>query len=161
MALLEVNNLKKYCDLDRILEILRKEKLVKPKQELTDITFYRPKSSKTCPEGYKGRVGIYEALPVTESIKVLIVKEATADQVQEQAQKEGMKPAEFSFKNALAVEEIHYGLYSKALQAVQAGNDLTTTPIYVCPVCGNTVEGSVPDQCPICNVPGERFFEVA
>ena len=78
-----------------------------------------------------------------------------------EAQAEGLKPAEFSFKNALAVEEIHYGLYSKALEAVKSGGDLTATPIYVCPVCGNTVEGSVPDTCPVCNVPGSKFFEVA
>ena len=78
-----------------------------------------------------------------------------------QAQEEGMKPAEFSFKNALAVEEIHHGLYSRALESVQAGNDLPATPIFVCAVCGNTVEGSVPDSCPICNVPGTRFSEIA
>ena len=77
-----------------------------------------------------------------------------------EAQTEGMKPAEFSFKNALAVEEIHHGLYSKALESVKAGVDLPDTSIYVCPVCGNTVEGSVPEQCPICNVPGERFVEI-
>ena len=78
-----------------------------------------------------------------------------------QAQEEGMKPAEFSFKNALAVEEIHHGLYSRALESVQAGNDLPATPIFVCAVCGNTVEGSVPDSCPICNVPASRFSEIA
>jgi rubrerythrin len=78
-----------------------------------------------------------------------------------EAQAEGMKPAEFSFKNALAVEEIHHGLYSKALTAAQAGGDLPATAIYVCPVCGNTVEGGVPESCPICNVPGSRFTEIA
>lgn len=78
-----------------------------------------------------------------------------------EAQAEGLNPAEFSFKNALAVEEIHYGLYSKALEAVKSGADLSATPIYVCPVCGNTVEGSVPDTCPVCNVPGSKFFEIA
>ena len=78
-----------------------------------------------------------------------------------EAQAEGMKPAEFSFRNALAVEEIHHGLYGKALAAVQAGDDLPAAAIYVCPVCGNTVEGSVPDQCPVCNVPGERFMQIA
>ena len=77
-----------------------------------------------------------------------------------EAQEEGLKPAEFSFKNALAVEEIHHGLYSKALDAVKNGNDLPATPIYVCPVCGNTVEGSIPDTCPVCNVPGSKFFEI-
>ena len=78
-----------------------------------------------------------------------------------QAQEEGIKPAEFSFKNALPVEEIHHGLYSKALEAVKGGSDLPATAIYVCPVCGNTVEGSAPDSCPICNVPGSKFIEIA
>ena len=77
-----------------------------------------------------------------------------------QAQEEGIKPAEFSFRNALAVEEIHYGLYSKALEAVKSGSDLFVTSIFICPVCGNTVEGNVPDSCPICNVPGSRFIEI-
>ena len=72
-----------------------------------------------------------------------------------------MKPAEFSFKNALAVEEIHHGLYSKALEAVKGGGDLPAAPIFVCPVCGNTVEGGVPDTCPVCNVPGSKFMEIA
>lgn len=87
----EIKNLRKYCDLDKILEIFRGEKLIKPKQSFKDIIFFRSKPSKACPEGYKGRIGIYEVLPVTESIKELIVKEATSDQIQEQAQKEGMR----------------------------------------------------------------------
>jgi rubrerythrin len=78
-----------------------------------------------------------------------------------EAQAEGVKPAEFSFKNALAVEEIHYGLYTKALEAVKGGSDMPATSICVCPVCGNTVEGSAPDTCPICNVPGTKFIEIA
>jgi rubrerythrin len=78
-----------------------------------------------------------------------------------EAQEEGMKPAEFSFKNALAVEEIHHGLYSKALAAVKGGSDMPATSIYVCPVCGNTVEGGAPDTCPICNVPGSKFIEIS
>jgi len=77
-----------------------------------------------------------------------------------EAQAEGNKAAEFSFKHALAVEEIHYGLYSKALAAVEAGSDLPATAIYICPVCGNTVEGGTPDKCPVCNVPGSRFIEI-
>jgi type IV pilus assembly protein PilB len=87
----EIKNLKKYCDLERILKILKEEKLIKSKQSLKDIPFYRPKPSKDCPDGYKGRIGIFEVLPVTETIKELIIKEATSDQIQEQAQKEGMR----------------------------------------------------------------------
>lgn len=78
----------------------------------------------------------------------------------QEAVAEGNKPAEVSFRNALAVEEIHYNLYGKALAAIEAGADLTAAAIYVCPVCGNTVEGSVPEKCPICNVPGSKFEEI-
>ena len=87
----EIKNLKKYCDLDIILKVLKEEKLIESKQTLKDIFFYRPKSSRDCLDGYKGRIGIYEVLSVTESIKELIVKEADADQIQKQAQKEGMR----------------------------------------------------------------------
>ena len=86
-----IKDLKKYCDLDKILKILLEEKLIKPKQTLKDIVFYKQKTSKECLEGYKGRVGIYEVLPVTETIKDLIIKKADSDQIQEQAQKEGMR----------------------------------------------------------------------
>ena len=87
----KLKNLARYCDLNRILEILREEKLVKPKQTFNKIPFFRPKPTKDCPEGYKGRIGIFEVLPVTETIKDLIVKQATSDHVQAQAQKEGMR----------------------------------------------------------------------
>ena len=77
-----------------------------------------------------------------------------------EAEKEGNRAAVASFRNALAVEKIHHGLYNGALESVAAGKDLPEGRIYVCPVCGNTVVGNVPDKCPICNVPGEKFFEV-
>jgi type IV pilus assembly protein PilB len=86
----EIKNLGKSCDLEKILQILTEEKLVKPKTTLKQIPFFRPKPTKECQEGYRGRVGIYEVLPVTETIKELIVKLATSDQIQAQAKKEGM-----------------------------------------------------------------------
>lgn len=76
------------------------------------------------------------------------------------ARDEGNKPAEVTFRNAMTVEEIHHGLYRQALAAVEAGNDLDSAPIYICPVCGNTVIGGVPDTCEVCGVPGSRFVEV-
>ncbi|MBZ9569859.1 type II/IV secretion system protein [Patescibacteria group bacterium] len=87
----ELKNLEKYCDLDRVLKVLREEKMIKPEQSLQDIEFYRPKASKECSDGYKGRIGIFEVLPITESIKELIVKRATSNQIQAQARKEGMR----------------------------------------------------------------------
>ena len=61
----------------------------------------------------------------------------------------------------MAVDEIHHNLYTEALKAVETGSDLPAQKIYVCPVCGNTVYGEPPEKCPICNVPKEKFFEVA
>jgi len=87
----EVKKLKKYCDPERILSILKEEKLIKQNQTLGNITFYRPKATKTSSDGYKGRIGIYEVLSVTETIKDLIIKSADTDQIQDQAKSEGMR----------------------------------------------------------------------
>ncbi|RLC35064.1 MAG: hypothetical protein DRZ76_01230 [Candidatus Nealsonbacteria bacterium] len=86
----DLKNISKYCDPERILKILKEEKIIKARETLKDIPFYRPKQSRECSEGYKGRIGIFEVLPVTESIKELITKSAASDQIRKQAQKEGM-----------------------------------------------------------------------
>lgn len=49
---------------------------------------------KGCPvcgfSGYKGRVGIFEVLPITPTIAEMIVKQASVDQIRIQARKEGV-----------------------------------------------------------------------
>jgi len=87
----EIKNLQKHCDLDRILKVLREEKIIKPKNTLKDVVFYKPTPSKSCPDGYKGRIGIFEVLNITETIKNLIVKGEDSDQIQNQAIQEGMR----------------------------------------------------------------------
>ena len=87
----ELKNLAKYCDLEKVLKVLKEEKVVRPRTTFKNIPFYRPKLSKEYLEGYKGRIGIFEVLNVTETIKELIVSRATTDRIQEQAQKEGMR----------------------------------------------------------------------
>jgi rubrerythrin len=77
-----------------------------------------------------------------------------------EAEAEDNKAAVMSFKNALVVEEIHHGMYSGALEAFEAGNDLPDGKIFVCPICGNTVCGEAPDKCPVCSAPKDKFFEV-
>jgi len=86
----QIEQISKYCDLKRMEQILKKEGLLKNKDSLKDATFFRPAPTKACPEGYKGRIGIFEVLPVTESIKKLITQNATSDEIQERAEKEGM-----------------------------------------------------------------------
>ncbi|MBC7230528.1 MAG: rubrerythrin family protein [Actinobacteria bacterium] len=72
----------------------------------------------------------------------------------EEAKAEGNDPAYISFANANAVEEIHAGLYQKALDNLGSNEE---TVYYVCQVCGNTVEGEAPEKCPICGAPRKMF----
>lgn len=44
-----------------------------------------------CNGGYKGRVGIYQVMPVTDAISRLIMKNGTAHDIADQAKKEGVK----------------------------------------------------------------------
>jgi rubrerythrin len=78
-----------------------------------------------------------------------------------EAEKEGNKGALMSFKYAMAVEEVHHGLYSKALEAVKSGKDLAPAKIWICPTCGNTFSGEAPDKCPVCSVDRKKFVEIA
>jgi rubrerythrin len=77
----------------------------------------------------------------------------------EVAKEEGNKKAVWSFDVANKVEKIHAGLFSKAIQAL-ADKKVATTDYYVCEVCGNTVEGSAPDVCPICGAPKQKFKKI-
>ncbi len=63
------------------------------------------------------------------------------------AQAEGKKAAQNSLTYAYEVEKIHAALYKKALEALGKNEEVD---YYVCQICGNTVEGEPPDQCPIC-----------
>ncbi len=76
------------------------------------------------------------------------------------AEKDGKKGAKVSFKRANQVEEVHAGLYKKALESVKAGKDLEKEDLFVCQVCGNTVEGKAPEICPICGAPEQQFKEI-
>ncbi len=86
----EIRSLSAEIDFDRILALLKQEKVVAQNAALEKITWARPKKSEECPDGYKGRIGIHEVLEVTETIKELIVKNATSDDIEKQARKEGM-----------------------------------------------------------------------
>ena len=78
----------------------------------------------------------------------------------EEAEKEGNKAAVSSFRNAMAVEQIHHGLYLEALESVKKGADPGQRRIFVCQVCGNTVYDEAPQKCPICGAPKKMFKEI-
>ena len=54
------------------------------------ITVYAPVGCNSCNDGYKGRVGIYQVLPVTDAIGRIIMEGGNALQIAEQAAKEGV-----------------------------------------------------------------------
>jgi len=77
------------------------------------------------------------------------------------ARQENDKQAAWSFDVANKVEQIHANLYAKAIQAQEVRKDLPNAGYYVCGVCGNTVEVSPPEICPICGAPKNKFIKVA
>ena len=86
---IEVADIKKKIDLDRVLVALKEENIVGPKDDWKTIPFYRPKPDAENEDGYHGRIGIHEVLKISPAIKELIMK-GTADDIETQAKKEGM-----------------------------------------------------------------------
>lgn len=87
----ELKDLQRHCDLERVLQFLKEEKSIDEKATIKDIVFYKAKPSSESVDGYKGRLGIFEILPVTDAIKNLIVKKANSDEITACAVKEGMR----------------------------------------------------------------------
>jgi type IV pilus assembly protein PilB len=71
-----------------------KEALLKEGFTETDVAagikVFAPKGCSSCTDGYKGRVGIYQVLPVTESIARIILALGSAVDISQQAAKEGV-----------------------------------------------------------------------
>jgi len=84
----EKTQLAKHADLDAILDSLKEEQVVKSSATWNGIPFRRPKDG--AEDQFKGRTGIHEVLPVSDTIKSMIMANKTADEIEEQARKEGM-----------------------------------------------------------------------
>ena len=54
------------------------------------ITLYKPAGCDECSNGYKGRVGLYEMLSMSENIATLIMEGGNSLQIAEMAIQEGM-----------------------------------------------------------------------
>ncbi len=73
-----------------------------PKKALLDAGFrpdeldgswihYRPVGCSACNNGYKGRVGIYQVMPISEEIQRIILRDGSALDISKQAQAEGVR----------------------------------------------------------------------
>jgi type IV pilus assembly protein PilB len=56
----------------------------------TEFKIYKPVGCSQCTDGYKGRVGLYEVLPVTEAIGRIILEGGSAPHIRDQARKDGV-----------------------------------------------------------------------
>ena len=86
----ELASLSKIVDLDRILKMLKEENIVGKNDDWNNIYFYKPKESTESKDGYISRVGIHEVMKMTPSIRELIIKGSTSQQIEDQSKKEGM-----------------------------------------------------------------------
>ena len=76
------------------------------------------------------------------------------------AKQDTNKQAAWSFDVAGKVEQVHANLFQKAIDALKGGK-IAQVDYYVCGVCGNTVENSAPEKCPICGAPKSKFAKIA
>ncbi|MCX5896096.1 MAG: type IV-A pilus assembly ATPase PilB [Proteobacteria bacterium] len=61
-------------------------------EDYTNVTFYKGKGCDNCNNtGYKGRVALYEVLPITEPIKELVLQGASSLDIKREAIRQGMK----------------------------------------------------------------------
>jgi rubrerythrin len=65
--------------------------------------------------------------------------------------------AKKSMERALAAEKVHSRLYGQARESAVGGKDVELGDMFVCEVCGFTMEGEVPERCPVCGALHTRF----
>ncbi|MEK7481001.1 MAG: ATPase, T2SS/T4P/T4SS family [Patescibacteria group bacterium] len=83
-------DLAKQVDLERVLWLLKQEKIVDASAQWKHIPFFRPKPTPECADGYRDRIGIHEVLIMSSAIKEMIMKNMSADEIDREARKEGM-----------------------------------------------------------------------
>ena len=85
---------RRLCGNCKVPRDIPKEALLKEGFTEADVAgglkIYGPKGCANCTDGYKGRVGIYQVLPVTDSIARIILAGGSAVEIGEQAAKEGV-----------------------------------------------------------------------
>jgi type IV pilus assembly protein PilB len=86
----EIEQIGKHADLDLVMKSLKQEGIVPKDADWKDVPFYKPKPAQDSEDGFKGRIGIHEILSISPAIRELINRNATTEQIEAQARKEGM-----------------------------------------------------------------------
>ena len=79
---------------------------------------YEPVGCRECSKGYKGRIGVYEIMPISHRIAGMISRGANADEIEEQAIKEGMTTlrraaAEYVLQGITTISEMRKVAYEE------------------------------------------------
>ena len=81
-----------------------------------EVTIYEPVGCRECSKGYKGRIGVYEIMPISHKIAGMISRGANADEIEEQAVAEGMTTlrrgaAEYVLQGVTTISEMRKVAY--------------------------------------------------
>lgn len=81
-------------------------------EELAELTIYKAHGCDKCTNGYKGRVGVYQVMPISPEMERIIMEEGNALQLADQAAKEGINDLRTSGLNKVrmgltSIEEIN------------------------------------------------------
>ncbi len=82
------NHCKQPLDLPH--DALLREGFTEEQVSKPDFKIYKPVGCSQCTDGYKGRVGVYEVLPVTEAIGRIILEGGSAPHIRDEARKHGI-----------------------------------------------------------------------
>jgi len=72
------------------------------KDELKDLEIFKPVGCADCNDGYRGRSGVFEVMPISDEIARIILEEGNALRIAEQARKEGINDLRRSALNKVA-----------------------------------------------------------
>lgn len=86
----EIATLGKSINLDKVLAVLKEEKIIAKGDDWDKVPFWRLKKDVNPDDGFSGRSGIHEILKVSPAIKEIILKSGTSDAIQKVAEEEGM-----------------------------------------------------------------------
>ena len=84
---------RKLCDHCKVVDDIPEEALIEEglkKSDLKNLTIYKAVGCDQCTNGYKGRVGIYQVMPVSEEMGRIIMEGGNSLQLSDQATKEGI-----------------------------------------------------------------------
>lgn len=85
--------------------------------ENQEFNLFEPVGCKECGNiGYKGRIGVYEIMPISHKISVMIANKATSDEIEDEAVREGMvtlrqAAAEYVLQGLTTVSEMQRVAY--------------------------------------------------